>query len=174
VRISAKVHTWYRQRRRQWSALRARLRHQRAAVALVALLSVSLGEPLLCIIHCQLWIPFAYQSYFATQHPHAHHTSATHSGPTHAAGMLAQATGAPQAGAVAPATGPTCFMGLTMSDVPGAPFHVPPSPVHDMLTAFVTVIAFMLIVRVGPAAAPGHPPNVPRPPQLRPPIPFAA
>ena len=173
MRISATFSNWYRQCRRQWYALRARLRHQRAAIALVVLLSLSLGEPLLCIVHCQLWIPFAYQSYFAAQRLHDHHTHTAHSGPTLAAESLAQATGGRSVQAVAPATGPTCFMGCTVDESSGVPFHVPPSPVHDIVPALMTVIAFVLVTRILPAAAPGDPPNVSHPLQLRPPIPFA-
>ena len=173
MRISKAFSNWYRQRRRQWSALRARLRHQRAVIALVVLLSLSLGEPLLCIVHCQLWIPFAYQSYFAAQRPHDHHAHTAHSAPTLAAGALSQAIGRPQVQAVASATGPTCFMGCTVNDSSDTPFHVPPSPVHDIVPALLAVITFVLVTRIRPTAAPGDPPNVPRPLQLRPPIPVA-
>jgi len=39
-----------------------RLRSARATVALLVLLTLSLGEPLLCIIHCQIWLPIAYSN----------------------------------------------------------------------------------------------------------------
>jgi hypothetical protein len=173
VRISTTFRNWYRQRRRQWHALRARLRHQRAGIALVVLLSLSLGEPLLCIIHCQLWIPFVYQSYFAAQRPHNHHTHTAYTGPTLVATSLSQAIDGSQVRAAAPAAGPIYFMHCTVQGASDTPFHVPPSPVHDVLPALMTVLAFVLVRRVRPAAAPGDPPNVPHPLRLRPPISFA-
>jgi len=67
------------------AAPRARGRGAGADVPLTA----GLGEPLACIIHCQLWLPFAYPSLFASGHPHHHH---------HAPGMNmgTRPAGAPQ------------------------------------------------------------------------------
>ncbi|MEO7913631.1 MAG: hypothetical protein ABIV47_28595, partial [Roseiflexaceae bacterium] len=73
MQISATIRSNYGRARRAYGTLRKRLRSAHATVALLVLLTLSLGEPLLCIVHCQLWIPFAYQSYFAAQRPHDHH-----------------------------------------------------------------------------------------------------
>jgi len=171
--MSTTAHSWYRQCRRQWRALRARLRHQRAAIGLAVLLSLSLGEPLLCIVHCQIWIPFAYQSYFAAQRPHDHHAHTAHSGPSLAAELPTRTIGGLPVNAAAPAAGSSYFMNCTVQGASDTPFHVPPSPVHDILPALTAVIAFVLISHTRPAAAPGDPPNIAPSLLLRPPILFA-
>src|SRR5262245_47635147 len=61
---------WVRQQARAW---RARLRRDWTAIALLVLFSLSLAEPLACIIHCQIWLPLAFHDYFAAQHQHHHH-----------------------------------------------------------------------------------------------------
>ena len=55
---------------------------------LLALLTLSFfGEPLLCIAHCDLWLPFAYARYFAAPQPlhHHHHTPGMNMGSIDAA-----------------------------------------------------------------------------------------
>jgi len=169
VPISATIRSYYRQIRRTYGALRARLRRARVAVALLAVLMLALGEPLLCILHCQIWIPFAYQNYFAAQHAHMHHTS------PHAL-MSAEAATARSAASVAsplPAGDPSCFMLRADGDHHGVPFHVPPAPVHDLLPTLVALIVLVVLTGIHLAAAPRDPPNAPYPLHLRPPIPFA-
>ena len=57
---------WRRARR----LCRVRLRSKRTAIALLLLIVLMPGESLLCIIHCQIWLPIAFHSYFAAQHQH--------------------------------------------------------------------------------------------------------
>src|SRR5215218_4698173 len=71
VRNTAYKHIW-RRLRQHAHVWQIRLRRERAAVALLVLLTLGVGEPMLCIIHCQFWLPMAYHSYFAVQHPHNH------------------------------------------------------------------------------------------------------
>ena len=170
MQISTIIRSYYRRARRAYSALRARLRRARAAVALLALLTLALGEPLLCIIHCQIWLPIAYHSYFAAQHAHMHHTPSN----TTMSAEAATARGAAFVSSPLPASEPSCFMPRAAGNHDGVPFHVPPSPVHDLLPTLVVSIIFVLLVSIRPAAPPGDPPHISHPPRLRPPIPFAA
>jgi hypothetical protein len=168
VQIRATIRSQYGRARRAYRALRVRLRSARAAVALLVLLTLSLGEPLLCIIHCQVWLPLAYHSYFAGQHAHMHHAS------SHM--MSADAAVGSDAIMVSPlsANGAGCFMLRATGSHDGAPFHVPPSPVHDLLPTVVALLMLVWLSSTRPAAPPGDPPHIAHPPRLRPPIPFAA
>ena len=145
-----------------------RLRSARAAVALVVLLTLSLGEPLLCIIHCQIWLPIAYHSYFAAQHAHMHHT-AQHG----MSNEMSTASGALLVSAP-PATDAGCFMLRADGNHDGVPFHLIPSPVHDILPTLLVLLTLIWLLSTQPAAPPGDPPRIIHPPRLRPPIPFAA
>lgn len=164
-----KIRSYYGQVKRAYRALRARLRRARVAVGMLVVLMLALGEPLLCIVHCQIWIPFTYQSYFATQHAHMHHTS------SHA--MVSAETVTARSAAFGasplPASDSSCFMLRAAGNHDGAPFHMPPSPVHDLLPTLVMLIMLVLLTSIRPATASHDPPNVPRPLPLRPPISFA-
>jgi hypothetical protein len=170
VQICATIRSYYRQARRAYGALRARLRCAGAAVALLAVLTLALGEPLLCILHCQIWLPIAYHSYFAAQHAHMHHSTSNASMSTGAA----TASGAAFISLPVSAGDASCFMLRAAGNHGGVPFHVPPSPVHDLLPALVVLIALVLLTSIRPAAPPGDPPRITHSPRLRPPIPFAA
>ncbi len=164
-------HSWA-QIRRRLHAWRARLRRDRAALTLAVLLTLGLGEPLLCIIHCQIWLPIALHSYFAAQHQHMHHHGQMHIG----AGAIDQAP-APNSGvalaAVSPVDAPMCtFQGGTSSG--SSPLYIPPSPVHDMIMALPMLLLVLLLVGMRRAAPPGGPPRLFYTPPLRPPICFAA
>jgi len=164
-----KIRRYYSQLRRTYGALRARLRRARLAVGLLVVLTLALGEPLLCIVHCQIWIPFAYQSYFAAQHAHMHHTTSD----ALMSAETATARSAVFGASPLPAGDLNCFMLRATGNHEGAPLHMPPSPVHDLLPTLVVLILLVLLTSIQPAAAPRDPPNVPHPLPLRPPIPFA-
>src|SRR5262249_52469788 len=147
-----------------WHALRARLRRERAAVALITLLAVGLGEPLLCIIHCQVWLPLIYDRYVAAQYQHDHHHHGHHmmNGMVMMNDMLpAYAASVPDA--IAPAQLPAgdsgCYMLRASGNHDGTPFHVPQSPVHDVLPALLLLIAPVLFASIRPPAPPGDPPR---------------
>ena len=169
MQISATIRSYYGQARRACGALYTRLRHARAAVALLAVLTLALGEPLLCIIHCQIWLPIAYHSYFAAQHAHVHHS-------TSIATMSAEAaaSGAPFVSSALSSSDASCFILRAAGSHGGVPFHVPPSPVHDLLPTLLVLITLVLLTSIRPAAPPGDPPDIAYSPRLRPPIPFAA
>jgi hypothetical protein len=170
VQIRATIRGYYCRARRAYRALCARLRHARVAVALLVLLTLALGEPLLCIIHCQIWLPIAYHSYFAAQHAHMHHRSSN----VMMSAEAASASGATFVSSPLPISDPSCFMLRAAGNQGGVPFHVPPSPVHDLLPTLVVLIMLVLLTSVRPAAPPGDPPQIAHSPRLRPPIPFAA
>jgi hypothetical protein len=169
VQISATIRDSYSQAKRAYGALRARLRRARVAVALLTVLMLMLGEPLLCIIHCQIWLPIAYHGYFAAQHAHMHHTT------SHAIlSAEAAAHGTAFVSSPLPDADPGCFMLRAAGNHDGVPFYVPPSPVHDLLPTLVLMIMLLLLTRARTAAPPGGPPRITHSPQLRPPILFAA
>jgi hypothetical protein len=169
VSIRMNIRRCYGQVKRAYRALRSRLRRTRVAVGMLVVLLLALGEPLLCIIHCQIWMPYAHHSYSAAQHAHMHHTS------SHAM-MSAEPATTGSTGLVAsrlPSGDANCFMLRPVGSHDGAPLHEPPSPVHDLLPTLVALIALVLLTSIHLAAPPGAPPKVPPPLLLRPPIPFA-
>jgi hypothetical protein len=138
-------------------------------LALLVLLTLGLGEPLLCILHCQVWLPAAYSRYYAAQHQHMHH---------HMAGMamsmdmpMDMSTGDAPAAERAPAPAhpqaENCFMQRGGMPVP---FHVPPSPIHDLLPVLALVILALQRMYRQLAAPPGDPPSPAVGTLLRPPI----
>jgi len=168
VQISSNIRRSYHRVRRAYGALRARLRRTHVGVALLAMLMLTIGEPLLCVIHCQVWIPFAHQNYSTAQHAHMHH---------HMPGMIMLAEAAP-AGAAAvaspvPESAPGCFMLRAGGNHGDVPFHVPPSPIHDLMPTLGLLSLLVLLASIYLPAATRDPPNAPRPLHLRPPIPFA-
>lgn len=166
--IRATIHSHYRRARRAYHALRTRLRSARTTVALLVVLTLSLGEPLLCIIHCQIWLPIAYHSYFAGQHAHMHHAS------SHVMSAEADTANGRLLVSPLPANDASCLMLRANGNHDGVPFHVTPSPVHDVLPTLVALLMLVWLTSARPAAPPGDPPRIAHPPRLRPPIPFAA
>lgn len=161
ITFSAKL----RRARQAWHAARARLRRTRAALMLGLLLALSVGEPLLCIAHCDLWLPFLISSAQASPHQHMHHNHAqmaARQAPTSGAIMAAQPSGAPDSARL-------CAQHLAGDS--SAPFHVPPSPVHELtLGGLVIVLLSLALLGRQPAAPPGSPPSRFYRPPLRPPI----
>lgn len=147
--------------RRRWRAWRRGLRFDRASAALLIALLLALGEPLACILHCEVWLPIVLQSYLAAQHHH-HHMP----------GMSMPAEPAPASGAAIAATPDAepdgCFMavGGPLSGVP----TVPPSPVHEMLLWPELLLLVVLLTVTYRPAPPSDPPHVFIAPLLRPPI----
>ncbi|MEP7189714.1 MAG: hypothetical protein ABI901_11050, partial [Roseiflexaceae bacterium] len=137
-------------------------------LALLVLLTLSLGEPLLCILHCQIWLPIAYHSYFAAQHAHMHHAS------SHVISNEAGAANGTLIVSPLPANHASCFMLRADGNHDGVPFHVVPSPIHDVLPTLLALLMLVWLTSTHPAAPPGDPPRIAHPPRLRPPIPFAA
>ena len=139
---------WQDLRRRQ-RAIRARLRRDRAALALLALITIGLGEPLLCIAHCQIWLPLQFSRYFASQHSQHHHLHGTPApGPGHAADRAAE---------------------CQMRGDAGVPAHMPQPPVHDLVLALLVLVPLATLVRRYAAALAQFPALVFFPPLRRPP-----
>jgi hypothetical protein len=134
-------------------------------VALVALLSLGLFEPLLCIIHCQFWMPFALQHYAAPQHHHhvIHHHVMMNMGDIAGMAHASSSTLAPSA--VSPAG-----CSLSSGHGSGLPLLPPPSPVHEVVLALVLLLPVLLLIAVQLATPPTGPPRVCVPVPLRPPI----
>jgi hypothetical protein len=168
VRTVSKIGAAWGLARRRWRAWRGRVRRDRAALALVVMLSLAVFEPLLCIIHCQVWMPFALSSYFGAQHQHNHHihtqapSAALVSAPANAADPV-------RAQVTTPSMGCTIHMGSPS----GSPLSAPPSPVHETLLALVLPIFIVLLAVAYLSASLTGPPRVFVPIPLRPPIPIA-
>jgi hypothetical protein len=159
----------WKQTRRCLRAVRGRLRHKRAAVALILLLALGVGEPLVCILHCEVWLPMAMQSLMAGQHHHYHHHGMAHAdagagAPVEAGVVLRPPAEAPPA---------TCFMRLRSDTPSDAPLPMPPSPVHEMIAAAGVLLVLAPCSARYLADPPRGPPRVPLPSLFRPPIPFA-
>ena len=144
----------------------ARLRRQRAVVALAITVALGLGEPVVCILHCQLWLPFAFQSYFAAQHQHEHHQH-MHSGGTSAAREPAFAA---SSDLVTQPGAPAQSCAFQSGQNNNVPFHVPPSPVHEMLPAFGVLLLAIGLLREHLTDPPNRPPAGSRRQILRPPV----
>ncbi len=133
------------------------------AMVLVALV-VGLGEPLLCVVHCQVWLPLLF-SQSSMQHMHHHHMPGMKmDGMPGMAMDDTSVAGQPASDAAA------CHLrGAGGSDVP---FHVPPSPVHEVLPAFAFVLLLLTLLLRMLSAPPGTPPRFYPPPPLQPPRPI--
>lgn len=148
---------WRSMRRRAHSVF-GRLRGRLPTCFLALLFGLSLSEPLLCVIHCQIWLPIAYRNYHAAMH-HDHHTRAiAQSGFARAAATVGtSSTSMPQCTSFGPAG----------SQIP---FYVPPSPVHDLAPALLSVAIILLMLAIAlPARPPLAPPQLAPPRLLRPP-----
>lgn len=155
--------------RQSWRDLRARVRRDRAALMLGLLLALSVGEPLLCIAHCDLWLPFMLSGAQASPHQHMHHNHAqmaSSQAPAATAGAtVIQPLGAPEGASLcAPLAGDS-----------SVPFHVPPSPVHELTLAGLVIVLVALALIGRQRVAPPYPPPARfYRPLLRPPICSAA
>jgi hypothetical protein len=157
----------WRRLARTWRAWRRHVRRDRAAVAFLALLSLGLFEPLLCILHCQLWMPSAAEGYSASHEHHQHHM--------HRAGASATLAPAPEANVAIglPAVLPDgCSFHLGPQS--GSPEQPLPLAFHEMFLPLPLLAALILFLAMQPSAPPAGPPRVFIPVPLRPPIPFAA
>jgi hypothetical protein len=169
VRLRLTVRSSWRRIKQCWRAWRARLHRDRATLALVVLLTLGIFEPLLCIIHCQIWLPIALHSYFAAQHQHQHaHVTVTfEAGAAQPVASTALIRGTP----ITAPSGCSMDAGHGPSDLP---FGAPPSPIHDMIPVLVLPLIIMLRMVARAIGPPGVPPHVAFPPLLRPPIPSVA
>jgi hypothetical protein len=150
-----------------------RIRREGAVVGLLALLTLGVGEPLLCILHCQIWLPSTYHSHFAAQGQFDHNDPHAHHGHHMISAAAGEQGGVALASSHASADNLSCAMPHAAGDQGGVPFHVPPSPVHDVLPVFLSLFLVLLMLHTRPAAPPGDPPRRAWPPPLRPPILFA-
>ena len=149
---------------RRWRAWRRRVRGDRAAMALFVLLTIGVFEPLLCVLHCYLWLPLAAQPAMAEHQHHMHMTgaapmSAAPSAHDAAIGDLGQAS-----------EGCSLHFG-PLSSAPESPL---PQAVHEMMLPLLLLAALFLLVaeRFYPSLVDPPPVFVSVP--LRPPIAFAA
>ncbi|HNP74336.1 MAG TPA: hypothetical protein PKK15_24665 [Kouleothrix sp.] len=143
-------------RRLQNTLVRCWRRRPRAARALalpLLALLLALGEPLLCVAHCQIWLPLQFSRYFASQHSQHHHLHGTPApGPGHAADRAAE---------------------CQMRGDAGVPAHMPQPPVHDLVLALLVLVPLATLVRRYAAALAQFPALVFFPPLRRPPRPQA-
>jgi hypothetical protein len=172
--MMAAFKTSWLQTKLRWRRWRVRVRREQLVLALLALLTLGPGESLMCIIHCDLWLPSAFGHYFGGGNPHQHHHHGQAMADPAADHTAAHASAAPGVFSTAPAESgarESCFMA---GSTDGMPFHVPPSPIHDVLPVLLLLIVVFFAVVARPRAPPRDPPSVFVRPPLRPPIPFAA
>jgi hypothetical protein len=180
VRIGVTIRGSWQQIRRQWHAWRSRLRRDRAALALVTLLSLGLFEPLLCIIHCQIWIPYALQTHFAT---HDQMQAMGMAGMHHMPGMIGMVGMPGMAGMHhMPGMMPAAPIALSspyslpdgcaqhMGNSSDAPMPPPPSPVHEVMSTTLLLMLVVLQALTRPSGALASLMRVFIPLPLRPPI----
>jgi hypothetical protein len=157
----------WRRVRRALRAARAWLRRHARLAAPVAALTVALAEPLLCIGHCQLWLPMM----LAASSPGAHAAhNAGHSG-HHAHSEAAPVETLPAVGDGAQHIGehgPACALGPA-NEAGGMPYHLPPSPVREAVLAAVPALAVALLVAVLSSVRSLSPPSIALAPPFRPP-----
>jgi hypothetical protein len=150
--------------RHRWRAWHSRRRRDHAVVALAALLSLGVFEPLLCIFHCQFWMPFVLHSYFSTQHHHHMMAAGADMNDADMAGMVHTPVALIR-GAALP-DGCPLYRGHS-SDAPIPPL---PSPVHEVTLTLLLLIFVVLLMALQPPAPLTGPPHVFIPVPLRPPI----
>ena len=153
-------------RRLRW--WRGRLRRDRAALALLMMLSLALFEPLLCIVSCQLWMPLTLSGNAPTLHQHEHQHMHTQAASIASAPIPAHAADAPLAHELAQA-GCNQHIGYPS----GSPLPSGPSPLHETLLTLVLPLFILLLAAIYLSALLTGPPGVFIPVRLRPPIPIA-
>lgn len=149
-----------RLRRRALRSVLRRVRSIRHAIVLMAVLALSIGEPLMCVVHCDLWLPMFYQASGIHTHQHGH-----------TPGMLMTAEGepTPQLAHEAAADGLiACHPSLNSGGATAVP--IPPSPIHEISIALLPTLA-LVWAREHYRHLPGlSPPESPLPSPFRPPI----
>lgn len=133
-------------------------RHAPIVAALLVLLAVSVGEPILCIAHCQLLLPAA------AGQPAAH--AAHRHGGAVAVATYSSAPAAVSAGAQTSASDGCPLHSAGESDRSIPP---PPSPIHDLVIAAVSFLAVLLLRGRCPAPERMSAPRTTDPPPLPPP-----
>jgi hypothetical protein len=115
--------------RRALARAAGRARHAGAAGAAALALALALLEPVLCIVHCSLWLPAAYGAHHAAGHHH----------PGPHAGHAAHAAAAEDARAAEPSPDAACHL-RPAGAASDAPYHVPPSPVREALPVLIATL----------------------------------
>jgi hypothetical protein len=147
--------------RRRTLARRLRALARPSAVLLLTL-CFAFAEPLACIIHCELYVPWLAQHQYSYQHHQHSQTPEVASG---TAGAGAPAAEAFVAQPTALPANSNCFQA---SGGGSSPAQAPPSPVHEVILAALLVLAgiapgFGMPARAAPpprtrGAAPPTPP----------------
>lgn len=159
---------------RRWRAWRAFVRGKHALLALGLAVGLGLAGPLLCMFHCDIWMPL--MSHSSAAHQHHHHMMNGHA--MDDAAMAAMPGMAHAASAAQPPTdqaqpSATCSVLMPGGTSDGVP--MPPSPVYELLTvAIAGVVLLVLLGQRAYLAPPGDPPTLAYSPPLRPPIGCAA
>jgi len=120
-------------------AVQRRARSQSVSTAIMVVLSLSLVEPLLCVVHCTFWLSFhqhptitaVSHQHMAHDHQHAAHSQASHSHSVAVVGPASSAVCAWHGGANDPSHGALAV-----------PFHVMVMPIL-VLAALVLVVVYL-------------------------------
>jgi hypothetical protein len=152
--------------RRRLVALRPR--RSAPALLLAAVLAVSLGEPLACIVHCQLWLP----AYIAAAAGHGHGQHGHDHGHGHQHGAATQAQAPAVVASALNQPGDTHAGGCVLRPVGASsstPYHLPPSPVHEAVAAAAPLLLALLLTALLALPPILAPPRFAAPPPLTPP-----
>lgn len=124
--------TLQRVRRRVWDVPLCR---RNAILVVFVVLSLEPGASLLCIIHCDLWLPSVIRT--AAMH-HDHH----HMGMTMPGALVADGS---DDVLVSGALLPPCGMWLHRSTGTTSPFVMPPTPIRDVLLLLGAVLIVVFV-----------------------------
>ena len=143
--------------RRELEGFVARLHQRSGTILLVLALFLGLAEPLLCIIHCQLWRP-ALNGISAHAAHHNHSAAHGHGNrPTE---------GVTPAGNSDASNNTHCFM--ASGDTSGS-YQPPPSPVHEGFLLLSILLVILLPLAFQSLRVFSAPPLIPHPPLAPPP-----
>ena len=149
---------------RRW---RAQLRRDGAAIALLITLLFAAGEPILCIIHCYMWLPIV-SPHSVVTHQH-HHLDTSIEQPGASSLLTTDVASLPSEDS------PISTCSLHVGSEPGSntPLPISPSPLHEMIMPLLLLCVPLLLIISRLVAPPGAAERVFISPPFRPPIPHA-
>jgi hypothetical protein len=113
----------------------ARLRKNSSGIILMLAFAVSIGEPLICMVHCSIWLPWFYHSTSMAAHQHMHMPGM----------VMPDDDNAPQLLASEPAQVSMAAARIGFNAQHGTSVPVPALPIHE-ISIGVIVIALLTLV----------------------------
>jgi hypothetical protein len=113
---------------------RARLRKNGSGLILMLALAVSIGEPLLCMVHCGIWLPLFYHSASMTAHQHMHMPGM----------VMPDDNNAPQLLASEPTQVSMAAARIGFNAQHGTSVPVPALPIHEISMVVIALLTLVL------------------------------